>query len=792
MQRGGEPGNTAVDTGRNPIAIGTGDPITQNQLTLSSLTVKEKNVQTRKPLTQEEFKKQQQALRAKQIAAAQAEAEKENAAAKAAEAAAGARNKAEAAKEDEEQEKNQEEAVNLLRRGVGQGRQPFSNDMRHGFGGPIDDTSTAVTTTSPLSADHAPAAVTTASPPAAVSLAAPGAASTASPPAASTISDNIKNMSPEEKVAYFTQNALKRNESLQEADRRITLLAKSIPNAIWGKLGSIGRDSQKKLADGEVLNEFIGDLSEIIKDSEDQVAIVREYNRLLTEEITDIYEETKANGGKLTEEHIEHIHELQGIIIKNNEIIKRLTIAPSQLFHAMQTGNIDVLESQFGTQPGMPGNGSSEPKKGFFSGKNKGNSVTRGTPAETPPGTPPGTSQAIDGNTSKKPNIFKRMGEKFSRSFTRKKPTLEEEAKQKAIEEGRQKHINEQKALDKANRLRRDKSGLIPAGVKTKFSNMGKTVKTGVSNMGQAVKTGFSNAGQAVKSGVSNMGQAVKTKFSNMGQAVKTKFGNATQKFSKNNSKNDSEKLLSNSERSDDTANKEQKKSFRERLVNMKQSASARFTRKNRGTENPESEKTGLLSNDKKIEMQNIEPTPLPSQPTTPAAPGAAPPRPAPAERPEELKRAIQTRKAAAAPAETPTPTPVPSRPTSFSALSQQATRNDLDDFADYKPTRPMVNINPIAPIAKPASVPLLQPPPPPTQSRIRSSSPSADKDLIILGGGGNKTRKNGQYMREIKDNRTHLFNKEMQILNSIRNFKHGHIDNDNTKKQFMKAVKRG
>ncbi len=61
---------------------------------------------------------------------------------------------------------------------------------------------------------------------------------------------------------------------------------------------------------------------------------------------------------------------------------------------------------------------------------------------------------------------------------------------------------------------------------------------------------------------------------------------------------------------------------------------------------------------------------------------------------------------------------------------------------------------------------------------------------------GGNKTRKNRQhqYIHEIKQNRTHLFNKEMEIINSIRNFKHGHIDNDNdnTKKQFMRAVKRG
>lgn len=352
-----------------------------------------------------------------------------------------------------------------------------------------------------------------------------------------------------------------------------------------------------------------------------------------------------------------------------------------------------------------------------------GNSVTRGTP--------PGTSQAIDGNTSKQPGFFKRMGNKISGSFTRKKPTPEEEAKQKTIEEGRQQHREEQKALDNANRLKRVKTGLIPTftrGVKEKFSNAGQAVKTGVSYMGQAVKT---------------------------------KFGNATQKFSKNNSKNDSEKLLSNSDRSDDTANTEQKKSFRERLVNMKQSASARFTRKNRGTENPESEKTGLLSNDKKIEMQNIEPTPLPSQPTTPAAPGAAPPRPPPPpERPEELKRAIETRKAAAAPAETPTPPPVPSRPTSFSALSQQATVPP----SFYNPTRPMVN--------------------------IKQTTPTQSTDLITLGGGGNKTRKNQQYIHEIKDNRTHLFNKEMEILNSIRNFKNGH--NKDSKKQFMKAVKRG
>jgi len=65
---------------------------------------------------------------------------------------------------------------------------------------------------------------------------------------------------------------------------------------------------------------------------------------------------------------------------------------------------------------------------------------------------------------------------------------------------------------------------------------------------------------------------------------------------------------------------------------------------------------------------------------------------------------------------------------------------------------------------------------------------------------GGNKTRKNRQYIREIKDNRTHLFNKEMQILNSIRNFKHGHgygpnerskNKPENIEKKFTRVIKR-
>ena len=82
----------------------------------------------------------------------------------------------------------------------------------------------------------------------------------------------------------------------------------------------------------------------------------------------------------------------------------------------------------------------------------------------------------------------------------------------------------------------------------------------------------------------------------------------------------------------------------------------------------------------------------------------------------------------------------------------------------------------------------------------------STVKKVVVGGGGGehntsnNKTRKNRQYIHEIKENRTQLFNKEMEIINSIRNFKHGHHHGpnehgnnkpENIEKKFIKVIKR-
>ena len=76
------------------------------------------------------------------------------------------------------------------------------------------------------------------------------------------------------------------------------------------------------------------------------------------------------------------------------------------------------------------------------------------------------------------------------------------------------------------------------------------------------------------------------------------------------------------------------------------------------------------------------------------------------------------------------------------------------------------------------------------TEDNSTELTPLISSPDQVLTGGGNKTRKNRQYIREIKDNRAHLFNKEMEIINSIRNFKYGHTDEP--KKQFLRAVKRG
>ena len=74
-----------------------------------------------------------------------------------------------------------------------------------------------------------------------------------------------------------------------------------------------------------------------------------------------------------------------------------------------------------------------------------------------------------------------------------------------------------------------------------------------------------------------------------------------------------------------------------------------------------------------------------------------------------------------------------------------------------------------------------------------KAENPPSPSTAVAAGGGNanNKTRKNRQYIHEIKENREHLFTKEMEIIKSIRNFKHGQDKKENIEKKFIKTITR-
>ena len=77
--------------------------------------------------------------------------------------------------------------------------------------------------------------------------------------------------------------------------------------------------------------------------------------------------------------------------------------------------------------------------------------------------------------------------------------------------------------------------------------------------------------------------------------------------------------------------------------------------------------------------------------------------------------------------------------------------------------------------------------------STPKAENPPSPSTAVAAGGGNanNKTRKNRQYIHEIKENREHLFTKEMEIIKSIRNFKHGQDKKENIEKKFIKTITR-
>ena len=279
-------------------------------------------------------------------------------------------------------------------------------------------------------------------------------------------------------------------------------------------------------------------------------------------------------------------------------------------------------------------------------------------------------------------------------------------------------------------------------------------------------------------------------------------------------SSSESEPLLGNSTASDGNANSNKSwsesanarlKTAKNAIISTKDALLKRITRKNRGTQNPKYSE---------IEMQEMPLRP----PPTPVAAAAAVSPPTPAN------------EAAVSPSPPPpssrVPPPIAPRPNSFSpsdsssdsVLTQKVQSQVSDNVGNWDDTYDeqlqkeklaslaRLKINPTKDITVPSpslsSLKPLAPPPPPSNTRQQRNLMRTDDfpDMITFKGGGNITRKNRQYIHEIKDNRTHLFNKEMEIINSIRNFKHGHHHGhdergknkpENIQKKFIKVIKR-
>ena len=146
-----------------------------------------------------------------------------------------------------------------------------------------------------------------------------------------------------------------------------------------------------------------------------------------------------------------------------------------------------------------------------------------------------------------------------------------------------------------------------------------------------------------------------------------------------------------------------------------------------------------------------------------------------------------------------------------FKSKPKSEGANNLQNVVPAEPTPGPISGPPSRPPPPPPSAPSVPPsrPPPPPPSRSPPPPPipkrappplPPPRAPVSMQVGGNKTRKYGHYIHDIKQNRKELFNKEMEIINSIRKFKHGrHVNNatqnknkyKNMKKRFITSVKK-
>ena len=367
VQRGGEPGNTAVDAGVNALPIGNGAAIIQKQPTLSSLTGKENKDQHVKPLSNVEF-------RAKQKAEAKAEAEATAATAATAAAAA----KAEAAKEDKEKKEEKEETGKWLRPG---GIRPGGNDMRHGFGGPMHATSSAVTT-----ASHT------------------GNNSTTIEIKPTNKSQSETN---EERDARLGKDALKRSQDAQNPKSQAAALANAPSNIFESFLLNFFESKKKELPTALAIDDLTTKMSTIIKENNKNFEIVNKVGDAIRKHIQDILDSDKNLSDDDRNKLLVLIANLAEVVSKAQEIANSST---ELAIAGTSDGNLDALKHQRYGQ----GFGGQKFGQKFDGPRNAGVAKTPTNKVPTPSS---GKKQDSPSESAKPKSVLK----KFTDFFTKKK-----------------------------------------------------------------------------------------------------------------------------------------------------------------------------------------------------------------------------------------------------------------------------------------------------------------------------------------------------------------------------------
>ena len=611
--------------------------------------------------------------------------------------------------------------------------------------------------------------------------------------------EELKSMSDEAKIAYLSRNAIARNQARQKPDKRITLIANTIPAAILGRLASIGKESQKDLVEEEVLVEFTKEFPKMMKDSNQVREAVEYYNDLLLKEIDEICKEIEGTG-EITDKNQKDISNLQSIVKSNIEFINQAVIEPSLLRHALLTGSLASAQSPYA--PSDPSSSSSK-SDGILSRmgeklRNFGNSFSSKNK---------NYQKLADesGDTNKKGFVSKVKGF-FTRKNNKVAPEHTAETTPPETTPAEVTHAEETQAVETPEARRKRELDEHKKKQDELYETHGLTRSPG---------------------GLTRFTQGVAKKYNNAMGAVKKGFTDLKQKFSKDTT-DEAKPLLGDTEAQKKTwkekftfknmkeSAREGVKSLRKTAKSVKDAAVNRLTRKNKGsTEENKEENTQLLSpKGSDVEMQTLQPQEaeqLEQQPEQPEAPRKPPP-PLPPPRQTTLSQDSASSSDSKLSQRSTVDKSVPTNvgdvelPSKISTQPPSTSSNDWDKDNEEEETRKanlerlkvgikqigtqivgnknspteLFNINPLAS-------------PPPVSPRQRY------RQLDALAAGG-KTRKNRQYIHEIKENRTHLFNKEMQILNSIRNFKNGqhHGPNErgknkpeNIQKKFIKVIKR-